>query len=405
MATHIHLDLVGGLSGDMFISAMLDAFPDLGGDLGKVIEQAGFPDLVSLNSEPFNDGILTGTRFTVAAATQESHHHRHYSEIRDTLNHSGLDARTKQGALAMFHEIAVVEAAIHGKAVESVAFHEVGAWDSIADIVLASHLISCVDATWSISGIPAGSGFVETAHGRLPVPAPATARLLEGFALIDDGIDGERVTPTGAVIIRYLEPALRRPDGAVLQRTGYGFGTKKFPGISNTVRVSVFEMSTQESSGLPKTWLEDTVMRLSFELDDLTPEALAQAVVRLRALDGVLDLTEQMVAGKKGRHAASLVLLVRPDYSDSVTAQCFDLTPTLGVRREEIRRAILPREEVVVFVRERQYRVKVAKRPSGYTAKVEMDDLIAEDLSPREQDEIRDEAEALAIRQVEKTDS
>ncbi len=396
MTTHIHLDLVGGLSGDMFISAILDAFPELGGDLEKIIEQAGFPDLVALDSEPFNDGVLTGTRFYVASKEHEGHHHRHYSEIRETLTNSGLDSTTKSGALEMFHEIAVVEAAIHGKEVEAVAFHEVGAWDSIADIVLASHLIAALNATWSISTIPAGSGFVETAHGRLPVPAPATARLLEGFALSDDGIEGERVTPTGAVIIKYLKPAARRPDAVVLKGTGYGFGTKKFPGISNTVRVSVFEASEQD---LP--WQEDTIVRLSFELDDQTPEEIAEAVCRLRELDGVIDVTEQIVSGKKGRQPTSLTLLVTPECADTVTTQCFNLTTTLGVRREPVRRAILPREEVVVYVRERQYRVKVAKRPSGYTAKVEMDDLMAEQLSLKEQHEIRQEAEALAIKQVE----
>lgn len=399
MSTHLHLDLVGGLSGDMFISAVLDAFPELGADLGQVIQQAGFPDLVSLTTEPFNDGVLTGTRFTVAAAAEEGHHHRHYSEIRETLGNSALDDATKAGALAMFHDIAVVEAEIHGKEVDSVAFHEVGAWDSIADIVLASHLIARLDATWSISAIPAGSGFVETAHGRLPVPAPATARLLEGFVLTDDGVEGERVTPTGAVIIKYLGPESRKPAGLVLKRTGYGFGTKKFPGMSNTVRLTLFETSER---GHP--WEQDRVMRLSFELDDQTPEEIAHSVSRLRALDGVLDLSEHLVAGKKGRRPVSLALLVRPDDADAVTRECFDLTTTLGVRREMIERAVLPREEVVVFVRERQYRVKVAKRPSGYTAKVEMDDLMTEALSLKDQHEIRQEAETLAIRQVEQAD-
>lgn len=397
MSTHIHLDLVGGLSGDMFISALLDAYPSLSEGLEKVIEQAGFPELVSLTSETFDDGVLTGTRFTVSAKREEAHHHRHYSEIRNVLQNSELDNTTKKAALAMFHEIAVVEAEIHNKEVDTVAFHEVGAWDSIADIVLAAHLISQVGASWSISAIPAGSGFVETAHGRLPVPAPATARLLEGFELYDDGIEGERVTPTGAAIIRHLNPDAQRPNGFRLNSTGYGFGTKKFPGISNTVRVTVLE--TAEKGETP--WLEDTVMRLSFELDDQTPEETAHAVSRLRELDGVLDLTETVVSGKKGRRPTSVILLVTVEQADAVTSQCFSLTTTLGVRRELIERAVLPREEVVVYVRERQFRVKVAKRPSGLTAKVEMDDLIVEDLSLQEQHDIRAEAEAAAIRQVE----
>lgn len=395
MSTHIHLDLVGGLSGDMFVSAMLDANPSLVDGLEDVIVQAGFPELVTLSTEPFNDGVLTGTRFTVAARSREAHHHRHYSEIRKILQDSELDGPTQSAALAMFHEIAVVEAAIHGKEVDTVAFHEVGAWDSIADIVLAAHLIAKMGASWSISAIPAGSGFVETAHGRLPVPAPATARLLEGFELYDDDIEGERVTPTGAAIIRYLKPDSRRPNGYRMSKTGYGFGTKKFPGISNTVRVTMFERVAVDT-----LWSEDSVMRLSFELDDQTPEETAISVSRLRALDGVIDLTEAIVAGKKGRQPTSVTLLVKESEADAVTSQCFDLTTTLGVRREVIQRAVLPREEVVVFVRERKYRVKVAKRPAGYTAKIEMDDLSAENLTLQEQHEIRAEAEAAAIKQV-----
>ena len=398
MTRHIHLDLVGGLSGDMFISAMLDAFPEFRDGLGRVLEQAGFPGLVSLHTEPFNDGLLTGTRFTVRAGKEQGHHHRHYPEIRDRLTNSDLPEPTRRGALTMFHELAVVEAAIHGKEVEAVVFHEVGAWDSVVDIVLASHLAVSMEASWSVSPVPAGSGFVETAHGRLPVPAPATARLLEGFELVDDGIEGERVTPTGAVILRWLDPSRRRPAGLVLRGSGYGFGTRRFPGISNTARVLVFEQATQD---VP--WLEDTVMRLSFELDDQTQEEIADAVTRLRGLEGTLDVSGQVMSGKKGRQATAIVLLVAAEQADRITAACFEFTTTLGVRREWVQRAVLPRHEVVVCVGQKPYRVKVAQRPSGYTAKVAMDDLAANGLSLREQHDIRREAEALAIRQVQQS--
>ena len=395
---HIHLDLVGGLSGDMFISAMLDAFPELGDGLGQVLEQAGFPGLVSLHTEAFNDGILTGTRLTVREGAEQGHHHRHYAEIRELLTCSDLAAATRQGALAMFHELAVAEAAIHGREVDKVAFHEVGAWDSIADIVLASHLAASVAATWSVSPVPAGSGFVATAHGRLPVPAPATVRLLEGFELMDDGIPGERVTPTGAVILRWLKPSRQRPSGLVLRGTGYGFGTKQFPGISNTARVLVFEQATPDAP-----WLEDTVMRLSFELDDQTPEEVANALARLRELEGTLDASEHPVFGKKGRRATAVVLLVTAEQADQVTAGCFECTTTLGVRREWVPRAVLPRQEVVVRVGGQSCRVKVVKRPSGYTAKAAMDDLAAMGLSLREQHDARRQAEALAVKQVEQS--
>jgi uncharacterized protein (TIGR00299 family) protein len=396
MAVHLHLDLVGGLSGDMFISGMLDTYPELKGDLQQVIVAAGFPDLVKLTTRDHDDGTLTGTQFDVSATESEGHHHRHYSEIKRVLTESSLSTSTKSAALEMFRLIAEVEAAIHGKKVEEVAFHEVGAWDSIADIVLAAHLIEAVGATWSVSAIPVGRGFVQTAHGRLPVPAPATARLLEGFVVIDDGIEGERVTPTGAAIIRYLDPANRLPNGYALARTGYGFGKKVFPGLSNVVRVCRYETAEHDTP-----WIEDQVMKLSFELDDQTPESLAFAIDQLREQTGVLDVMQQAYWGKKNRQGFAISVLANVDCADAITQACFSLTTTLGIRRELINRAILPREQVVVYVGERSYRVKVAKRVEGYTAKIEMDDLTASGLTRKEQEEVRQQAEHLAIKQVE----
>lgn len=401
MKRHLHLDLVGGLSGDMFISGMLDAFPEWRAawqsDLQLFIDDAGFPDMVSLKVDDHDDGTLTGTRFTVTTTESEGHHHRHFREIRETIERSALPDSVKQIALDIFTLIAEVEAAIHGKKVADVAFHEVGAWDSIADIVLAAALIDRAEASsWSISGIPVGRGWVETAHGRLPVPAPATAKLLEGFEVIDDGLEGERVTPTGAAIIRFLNPSSRIPAGSRLGQQGYGFGTKRFPGISNVVRVSRYEDASPESA-----WDNDVVGRLSFEVDDQTPESLADSVERLRAHEKVIDVTQQAFWGKKNRQGFSISLLARPEDIDDVIGLVFEHTSTLGVRRELIDRAVLPRQEVVVYVGERAYRVKVARRPSGYTAKVEMDDLLAAGLSREEQERVRVQAEQLAIEQVE----
>ncbi|MFT7221346.1 MAG: hypothetical protein ACI8Z1_002968 [Candidatus Azotimanducaceae bacterium] len=399
MALHLHLDLVGGLSGDMFIGAMLDTFPEFSSKLDDVIRDAGFPDLVDLDLNPHNDGVLTGSRFSVAASHTEAevHHHRHYSEIKKTLNDSNLDAPVLGIALSMFHSIAEVEAEIHGKSVSEVAFHEVGAWDSIADVVLASFLIhQCGASSFSVSAIPIGRGFVQTAHGRLPVPAPATARLLEGFRIVDDGIEGERVTPTGAAILKYLAPAGSIPDGLKMLRTGYGFGQKVFPGLSNTVRIGVFE-----TADVSTEWDEDRVVKLAFELDDQTPESIAGALSQLRDEPGVLDAIQHPFWGKKGRQGVSVTLLVNVDAAKKITRLCFQLTTTLGIRREAVTRSILRREEVVVFVGERSFRVKVARRPEGFTAKVEMDDLLQLDVSHAEQLDIRRQAEQLAIREVE----
>ena len=419
MATHIHLDLVGGLSGDMFIGAMLDVFPQFWPELPDVIAAAGFPDLVELTFEPHNDGVLSGSQFDVSevqSCDEHEHHHRHdhrhYSEIKKILSTSGLEPAVARSALAMFQAIAEVEAKIHGKSVDEVAFHEVGAWDSIADIVLSAFLVHQSQAnSFSVSAVPMGRGFVQTAHGRLPVPAPATARLLEGFAVVDDGIEGERVTPTGAAILKHLAPLTSLPGGLLLKQTGYGFGKKTFEGLSNTVRVTLFETAGFETAGTKteglnpasasRQWHEEEVIKLAFELDDQTPESIAEAMTTIRNTTGVLDVIQQPYWGKKGRQGISVTVLTAMASSQDVTRLCFEQTTTLGIRREQVSRAILAREEVDVLVNGQSLRVKVARRPSGLTAKVEMDDLAAIGLGYSEQMDVRRQAEQLAIHQVE----
>lgn len=384
---HIHLDLVGGLSGDMFLSAMLDCFPDETDHLQDVLVQAGFAELVAIESGPHDDGVLTGTQTRVIAGEDaQGHHHRHYSEIQRIIGDSKLTDGVKQHALGIFELIAEVEARIHGKEVSKVAFHEVGAWDSIADIVCAAYLVDRVDASWSVSTIPTGSGTVQTAHGPLPIPAPATARLLEGFELKDDGIAGERVTPTGAAILKHLSPSQTLPSVGALQKSGYGFGAKQFPGISNVVRAMVFESEGQA------TWKADQVVVLEFDIDDQTPEQLARALDRLRSMDGVIDIVQQALIGKKGRISTGVRVMLSPDAEQSVTGACFELTTTLGIRRQQLDRRILKRTEVTVDHEGRKYRVKVAFRPGGATAKVDIDDLADE--SQRQL--IEDKALALA---------
>ncbi len=225
---------------------------------------------------PHSDGTLTGSRFLVAAeprsGTHTDHHHDHHHHddhhhddhhdrdgaARDT-GHGRTSGRcwripklhrdTKQHAIGIFRLLAQAEAEVHGVAEDDVAFHEVGAIDSIVDIVAAAELVARLGAvTWWSSPLPLGSGRIRTQHGLLPVPAPATALLLRGMSTIDDGIAGERVTPTGAAVARYLLPRERpAPKPRRLVATGTGFGTRVMPGISNCLRVLVFEPETEEA--------------------------------------------------------------------------------------------------------------------------------------------------------------
>lgn len=386
---HLHLDLVGGLSGDMFIGALLDCFPEHRDSLNSQLVSAGFPDLVKLEIVAADDGILTGTQVHVIADRDaESHHHRHYRDIVSIIESSQLETSTQQTALDIFRIIAEAEAAIHGKPVSDIAFHEVGAWDSIADIVCASWLINAVGAeSWSVSSVPLGSGRVNTAHGLLPVPAPATVLILRGFDCHDDGIPGERVTPTGAAILRHLQPQQTRMGAqGRLSRTGYGFGSKRFEGISNVTRVVAFEAN---ESSAPLPWETDQVLVLEFEIDDQTPEDIAVAIAHLSALPAVIDIAQAPVYVKKGRMATSLRILASPAAENKVLAACFAETTTLGVRKQVMARAVLRRESLDVEYDADGFNIKTADRPGGQTHKVDIDDLARHGGNHRQRQQLR----------------
>lgn len=250
---HIHLDPVGGLAGDMFIAAILDALPDLGQSMRAVVEPVA---RVRITLAEFSDGTLTGLRFRAdcgAGHAHGQHAHTDWTAIRARILDASLDESVKTHAIGIFAALAEAEARVHGVRPEQVTFHEIGAADSIADIVGAAWLVAALaPATWSCAPVPIGSGRVATAHGILPVPAPATALLLEGMATIDDGIPGERVTPTGAAILRHLRAhAPGEPGRArILRRSGTGFGTRRLPGISNCLRVLVLEDITSGEESL-----------------------------------------------------------------------------------------------------------------------------------------------------------
>ncbi|HEX4912573.1 MAG TPA: LarC family nickel insertion protein, partial [Vicinamibacterales bacterium] len=292
----------------------------------------------------------------------------------------------------IFTLLAEAEGKVHGMPPEEVSFHELGEWDSIADIVGAAYLIAqLAPATWSVGAVPQGSGGVKTAHGWLPVPTPATALLLEGFDLVQDGLAGERVTPTGAAILRHLQ-AQRRTDRRPrrLVGSGTGFGTRRFPGLSNCLRLLAFE----ESDTAIET---DRVAQIAFEVDDQSPEDLAIALDRLRAHPSVLDVLQIPGFGKKGRVTMHVELLAELHDVENVVEMCFTETTTLGVRRQTIERSKLARSMRTLESSGRRVRVKVAQRPQGRTAKAEADDLRSVAGGRSERERLRRDAEAGAL--------
>ena len=246
----LHLDLVGGLAGDMFVAALIDLAPDLESGIEEALRSGGrLLNGVKCHVEKHDDGLLVGRRFKVAregepkerggSYSKHAHGHVDWRLLRSELEDSDLAQAVKRHAIGIFELLAQAEARVHGCAVEDVSFHEVGAWDSTADIVAAAHLIEAnPTSNWTVGPVPLGSGRVQTAHGVLPIPAPATTLLLEGFATVDDGVAGERVTPTGAAILRYLV----RDNGRIgeprrLTGSGFGFGSRRLEGVSNCLRI------------------------------------------------------------------------------------------------------------------------------------------------------------------------
>ncbi|MEE9576842.1 MAG: LarC family nickel insertion protein [Gemmatimonadota bacterium] len=367
---YLHLDPLGGIAGDMFAAALLDAFPELFAELEAALAATEIVRLASIHIEPHDDHALTGSRFEVRT-TDEAHPHRLFSEIRTFLDDLALDSGVRDRSIAIFGLLAEAEGRVHGVAPDAVTFHEVGAWDSITDVVTAAWLIEAVRPTgWSCDALPLGSGRVESAHGPLPVPAPATALLLEGFPCVQDGVAGERVTPTGAAILRHLAPDFGTPAGArTLRRSGIGFGSQTLDGISNVLRVLAFDES-------PEGTAADRVAVCEFELDDQTPEDLGVAIDRLRGEPGVIDVLQAPVFGKKGRVGVHVRILANPSALETVLEACFVETSTLGVRWQIVRRAVLPREKRTDEVSGVRVHVKTARRPDGtITDKAAMDDL------------------------------
>ena len=397
---HIHLDPIGGIAGDMFAAAMADAFPEcvpgLMAELEKLKRRPGAGRDPIIQILPHTDTALAGRRFIVEGE-HHSHVHVRHREIHERLTRAGLDPRALQHALALFALLAEAEGEVHAVAPEDVEFHEVGAFDSIVDFVAAAWFIATLaPERWTCAPLPLGGGRVKTAHGVLPVPAPATALLLRGLEVIDDGVGGERVTPTGAAIVRYLctslSPGKVPGRASVLSATGYGFGTRKLPGMPNVLRCLAFAPSAR----LPAP-LDEEIAALQFEIDDQTAEDLAVALERIRAAPGVLDASQLPVYGKKGRLATQVQVLARLEAADAVADLCLAQTTTLGVRIARVWRRTAMRAVVETAVPE-PVRVKLAQRPTGeVTAKAEIEDLarIPGDRARREEARRRAEAQAL----------
>ncbi|HEX2527508.1 MAG TPA: LarC family nickel insertion protein [Geminicoccus sp.] len=383
---HVHLDVAGGIAGDMFVAAMLDALPDLRervlADVVAVLpEGAGEPVLTEGQSEG-----ISCLRFGLQAPAVAPPDSASFADMVRRIDRADLSDGTARHAEAILTILANAEAAIHGVLVADVHFHEIGDWDSLADVVAAGSIVAALDwAIWTASPLPRGGGTVRTRHGLLPVPAPATAAILTGFTWRDDGVEGERVTPTGAAILRHLIPdPLARWRGGRLFRGGTGAGTRRLPDMPNVLRAMLFEPAGTER-------VTEEVVVLSFDVDDMTGEEIAVACDRLRERAGVLDLTTATRRGKKGRPIENFRLLVAPDSLEFIQNACFAETSTIGLRWHVEQRICLPRS----IEQAGRIRVKRVRRPDRtQTVKAESDDVTGNTLAERRHFARRAEGEA-----------
>jgi uncharacterized protein (TIGR00299 family) protein len=355
-----YLDCASGISGDMSLGALIDA----GADLAVIqagIDSLGLPGCRLIATEVKKRGFRA-TQITIEY--EPEHKHRHLRHITAMIDASTLTARQKELATRIFRKLAEAEAKVHGSTIEKVHFHEVGAVDSIADIVgaaigfdlLGIERIHC-------SPIPTGRGYVEIAHGRCSIPAPATGELLRGIPLAPLDVEGELTTPTGAAIVAALASEFGPLPAMTVDAIGYGAGQKEFP-QANILRLLVGEVSTVVAADVKHQPHTEAIVLLETNLDNATGETIAHAAELLWAA-GALDVAIIPIQMKKGRPGVLLAVQANPADADKLEAIFFRETPTLGVRRSTVVRTVLAREECTVSTEWGTVAGKVAFLPDG----------------------------------------
>lgn len=345
--TICYLDAFSGLSGDMLVGALADAGADAAA-ISTAIESMGTGAHVTFE-RVMRRGIAA-TKFRVAAP--ETKTHRHLDGILKMIDAADLPARAKDNAARVFTRLGESEAAIHGVPIERIHFHEVGAVDSIADIVgacLGFELIGVEEIY--CSAVNAGSGTVETEHGTLPVPAPATASLLLGKPVYARGPAIELTTPTGAAVAATLAGSFGPMPAMRIDRIGYGAGDKDFREHANVLRVLVGRRSGASEATL--------VSVLEANIDDLSPQVLGYAMELLLEA-GALDVSLQAIEMKKGRPGSLLRIIAHPEDRERLAAVVFAETSTLGLRVSTAERIVEARRIIQIGTKYGPVGVKVS---------------------------------------------
>lgn len=339
MTVHLHFDLVGGIAGDMTVAALLDVGASFD-ELQQTLAQAGLP-LTTIAAQHTWKGGIAGTTFDVSAEAQPPS--RHWRDIRSLIERATLPERARARALKIFELLAEAEAQTHGCSPDEVHFHEVGAMDSIVDIVATALCLEQLGASsFSCGRIPVCEGRVSTEHGVLPLPAPATARLLSGFTVTPIPGNLETITPTGAAILAALCEGSTQCPEMVMGKTGTGLGTAELPDRPNVLRVLQGTLTGVESS-----LAQAEAVVLEANIDDMDPR-LYGAVSAALFDAGALDVALLPIQMKKGRPGTLLQVQCRPDLEGLLTGIMLRETTTLGVRSHDVRRTELARRHETV---------------------------------------------------------
>jgi uncharacterized protein (TIGR00299 family) protein len=354
--TVLYFDCFSGISGDMTIGALLDLGLDQASFLAA-LESLSVDGYSLKISQKTSRGIAT-TDFDVIIESDpkvHNHHHRNLEDILQIIDNSAIDKTAKTLSRSIFETIAHAEAAVHQQSVDQVHFHEVGAIDSIVDIVGAAVCISMLKPDLIMaSPLHVGSGTVTCAHGVLPVPAPATLKILEGIPIYATEVVGELVTPTGAAIIKHLASDFLPLPPMTIEKTGYGSGKKDF-GHLNALRVMLGKMDISAALNRERLVLLET------NIDDMNPETYSY-LLPLVLEKGALDVYLTDVIMKKGRPGSQLTILCRPDEASIFENLLYDETTTLGIRKQIVERSSLERKMIDVETPFGKVPVKAAMR-------------------------------------------
>lgn len=335
-----YLDCASGIAGDMLLGALVDAGAPLG-EIQAAIDSLRLPSCQLVANEVRRGGFRA---IKIDVEHEPEHAHRHLHHIVDMIRASQLTPRQQELAERVFTRLGEAEAKVHGTTIRKVHFHEVGAVDSIADIVGTAVGLDLLGIQRIVaSPVPTGRGFIEIAHGRCSIPAPATSELLRGIPLAESEVEAELTTPTGAAVLAALADGFGGLPAMRIEAIGCGAGTRELTNQPNLLRLLLGVADTTGASS-------EEIVVLETNLDDATGQQIGHCVGELLQ-QGALDAYTTPIQMKKGRPGVLLSVLSRPADADALRETLFSQTPTLGVRWTTAQRRVLRRERHSVQTR------------------------------------------------------